>query len=169
MSARHAAETRDWTQYLFLHERPFRVHAFTRISAQLGDEDYWTLLAVLWVDAENIYEHEHLWATLLQDDARTPWRHLMMTEAERRVLARHPETLTIYRGFTVDGRHAGMSWTLEAAVAHSFAVRFGGHGQPRVASGTVRATAVIAYLRGRGEDEIVVLPADVTNVTVADA
>ncbi|MEU0497903.1 hypothetical protein [Mycobacterium sp. NPDC006124] len=165
---RRAEERRDWTQYLFLHERPFRVHAFARISDQLCDEDYWTLLADLWVDAENIYEHEHLWVTLLQDDSRTPCRHLMMTEAERRNLARHPETITVHRGFTVDGRHAGMSWSLDSATARNFALRFGGHGHPRVASGTVRATAVIAYLRGRGEHEIVVMPENVTNVSVAE-
>ncbi|WP_099020836.1 hypothetical protein [Mycolicibacterium palauense] len=165
---RIAAERRDWTQYLFLHERPFRVHAFTRISAQLGDVDYWTRLADLWVDAENIYEHEHLWVTLLQDESRTPRRHLMMTEAERRNLARNPETVSIHRGFTVDGRHAGMSWTLNFSIARNFALRFGGHGPPRVASGTVRTAAVIAYLRGRGEHEIVVMPDDVTNVSVAE-
>lgn len=57
---RHAAENKQWTQYLFLHERPFRVYAFTRIAAQLSDVDYWTLLADLWVDAENIYEDQQL-------------------------------------------------------------------------------------------------------------
>jgi len=165
---RQAAETRQWTQYLFLHERPFRVHAFTRIADRLSDEDYWTLLAELWVDAENIYEDQQLWATLLQDDARTPRRHMIMTDAERRALARHPETLTIYRGFNIDGRHAGMSWTLNATTARGFAKRFGGHGHPRVASGTAARSAVIAYLRGRGEDEIVVSPTDVTIISVTD-
>ncbi|MDZ4270825.1 MAG: hypothetical protein U1D00_35025 [Mycobacterium sp.] len=165
---RQAVETQQWTQYLFLHERPFRVHAFTRIAAQLSDGNYWSLLADLWVDAENIYEHQQLWATLLQDDARIPRRHLMMTEAERRDLARQPETLTIYRGFNVDGRHAGMSWTLNAGTARNFALRFGAHGHPQVASGTVCTAAVIAYLCGRGEDEIIVIPADVTNVSVAE-
>lgn len=165
---RHAAENKQWTQYLFLHERPFRVYAFTRIAAQLSDVDYWTLLADLWVDAENIYEDQQLWESLLQDGGRFPRRHLMMTEAERQALAAHPETLTIYRGFNVDGRHLGMSWTLNADTARNFALRFGGHGRPQVASGTVSTAAVIAYLRGRGEDEIVVHPTNVTNVDVAE-
>ncbi|RDH75302.1 hypothetical protein DVS77_26745 [Mycolicibacterium moriokaense] len=166
---RRAIETQQWSQYLFLHERPFRVHAFTRIAAELGDEDYWTMLSDLWVDAENIYEHQPLWANLLQDDARASHRHLMMTEAERQDLAEHPETLTIYRGFNVDGRQAGMSWTLNATTARNFALRYGRHGHPQVASGTVCTAAVIAYLRARGEDEIIVNPTDVINVSVAEA
>lgn len=166
---RQAVDARQWTQYLFLHERPFRARAFTRIAAKLTDRQYWTLLADLWADAENIHEDAQLWTTLLHDATRMPNRHLMMTQAERRFLSLQPETFTVHRGFTVDGRQAGMSWTVQADIARRFALRFAGHGHPRVATGTVGKAAVIAYLRGRGEHEIIVCASQVRSVSVAAA
>ncbi|CAN5472832.1 hypothetical protein BH09ACT8_BH09ACT8_55770 [soil metagenome] len=163
---RQAIEDRHWSQYLFLHERPYRIHAFTLIAPQLDDRIYWTSLAELWVDAENIHEDEHQWAELLQDDSRQGRRHLMMTAPERRHLAKQPTSLQVYRGFSHDGRQAGMSWSLDPMIARRFAMRFGGHGRPRVARGTVKKSAVIAYFSGSGEHEIVVAPTDVTHQQV---
>lgn len=166
---RQALQSRKWSQYLFLHERPYRVNAFTRIAAQLTARTYWTSLAELWIDAENIAENEHLWTTLLQDSSRIRSRHLMMTVAERRHLAQQPALMRVYRGFNSDERQEGMSWSLDAEVARRFAMRFGGHGRPRLATGTVERSAVIAYLSGRGEHEIVVAPAAVRDQHVTGA
>lgn len=165
---RQAIEDRQWSQYLFLHERPYRVHAFTLIAPQLNDRTYWTSLAELWVDAENIHEDEPLWAELLQDESRQGRRHLMMTAPERRHLAKQPASLQVYRGFSYDGRQAGMSWSLDPTIARRFAMRFSGHGRPRVATGTVEKASVIAYFTGRGEHEIVVAPTDVTHQQVTE-
>lgn len=166
---RHAMHTQQWSQYLFLHERPYRVDAFMRIAAQLTARAYWTSLAELWIDAENIAENEQMWITLLQDNSRIKSRHLMMAAPERRHLAQQPATLRIYRGFTCDERQHGMSWSLDAEVSRRFALRFEGHGRPRVAAGTVERAAVIAYLNGRGEHEIVVAPAAVSDQHVTEA
>ncbi|MBY6388826.1 hypothetical protein HG717_33695 [Rhodococcus erythropolis] len=165
---RQALQSRKWSQYLFLHERPYRVNAFTRIAAQMAARTYWTSLAELWIDAENIAENEPLWTTLLQDSSRVGNRHLMMTAPERRHLAQQPALMRVYRGFNSDERQKGMSWSLDAEVARRFAMRFG-HGRPRVAAGTVEKSAVIAYLSGRGEHEIVVVPAAVRDQHVTDA
>lgn len=147
---------RDWSQYLWLHERPYRVYAFARIAAQMSDEDYWTRLAQMWTDSENIFEAESLWRRLLNNRARRDTRHLLMTEQERAHLAGLPPVITVYRGYSHPGRGHGMSWSLDKTVAARFAGRYGGRGHLRRRDAPTRE--VIAYFAGRGEQEIVWAP-----------
>lgn len=85
-----------------------------------------------------------------------------MDHDERRVLANQPDTFTIYRGTEApDGLGAGFSWTLSRERAVWFARRFD-KGEPTLITATVGRARVIAYLAGRGEEEIVVLPEHVT-------
>ena len=86
-----AKNTGRWDHYLWLHERPYRVHAFARIAAQLDDCTYWEQLGRLWTDSENIFEAEALWLRLLTDPARAANRGLMMTGEERAHLAALPD------------------------------------------------------------------------------
>ncbi len=159
-AASAALTARDWSQYLWLHERPYRVYAFARIAEQMDDEDYWRRLAQMWIDSENIFEAESLWRRLLGNPARLPSRHLLMTDDERTHLAGLPESITVYRGYSHPGRRHGMSWSLDRRVATRFAGRFGARGH--VARCQVAKSDVIAYFAGRGEQEIV-LPAAVNS------
>lgn len=147
---------RDWAQYLWLHERPYRVFAFARIAAQMSDADYWARLAQVWTDSENIFEAEQLWLRLLRDPARLPTRHLLMDNGERDHLAALPDQIAVYRGYSHPGRRGGMSWSLDDKVAARFAGRSGVAG--KVTRRLVDKTEVIAYFAGRGEQEIVLAP-----------
>ncbi|WP_131813233.1 hypothetical protein [Mycolicibacterium fortuitum] len=160
----HALETQNWSRYIYLHERPYRPHAFAAICAELTDESYWEHLSSIWTDAENIVQDHALWASLLKDPGRLSTRHLMMNDEERKRLDQLPDELTVYRGVNHGARDRGMSWTADPAVAHRFALRFGGHGQPQVLTGRVRKADVIAYLHGRNEDEILLAPEAVTGI-----
>jgi hypothetical protein len=155
-AAASALAGRDWAQYLWLHERPYRVFAFARIAAQMSDTDYWARLAQVWTDSENIFEAEQLWLRLLRDPARLPSRRLLMDEDERTHLAGLPDQIAVYRGYSHPDRRGGMSWSLDRKVAVRFASRFGTSG--KVACRRVPKSAVIAYFAGRGEQEIVLAP-----------
>jgi hypothetical protein len=88
-----------------------------------------------------------------------------MDEAERAVLARLDEQVTVYRGFRRPGRHLAPSWTLDQARAEWFARRavdpHGGDGY------LAPKTCVIAYFAGRGEQEIVLDPGGLPKPQIA--
>lgn len=69
----------------------------------------------------------------------------------------------VYRGF-IGKRGKGMSWTIDKAKAEWFAKRYSmikGRGQPKLASGVVNKTDILAFFNGREESEVVVDPAKV--------
>lgn len=158
IAVEEAMTSRRWGQYLWLHERPYRVHAFSRIASQLTDTDYWGQLGQLWTDSENIFEAEALWLRLLTSPARMGSRELIMTAEERAHLASLPERITVYRGYSQPGRGNGMSWSLSREVARRFAFRFAGDTTGRITRRTVAKEQAIAYFSGRGEQEIVLSP-----------
>lgn len=163
-----ATRQHDWSQYLFLHERPYRIHAFAQVADRLDDVAYWRELGYLWIDSENIADNHDLWRDLLQDENRCAQRSQIMTADERAVWAALPDRVRVYRGFNEPGRALGMSWSLKRAVAQRFALRFGYSGATRIATGFVSKAEVVAYFARRGEDEVVVVSADaVSDVTIS--
>lgn len=162
MYREHKAK-REFSAVIFaVYERAYRLYGFAEIAGDLDDEEYWELLGAMWTDSENIHENEQQWMEFLSDER--PMQDRMMEEEERAALAAMPETLTVYRGFEVEERHEGLSWTLDKAKAVWFAKRLHipDHGHtPRVATATVQKTDVIAHFTGRGESEIVAMPEDV--------
>jgi len=153
-----AKTTGRWDRYLWLHERPYRVHAFSRIAGQLDDGTYWEQLGQLWTDSENIFEAEALWRRLLREPSRIASRELMMTVEEREYLDGLPDHITVYRGYSHPGRNNGMSWSLSRDVAHRFAFRFTSDTPGKVVRREITKDEVIAYFEGRGEQEIVLAP-----------
>jgi hypothetical protein len=160
-------ESGDYSQFLWFHERPYRMHAFQEVAELLNDTDYWTLLAELWVDSENIREFHDEWVELLMDDR--PGREHFMNEEGREALAALPDEFTIYQGHTFD-RDDGWSWTTDEAKAVWFARRFASleRSTPLVSVATVYKDDVLGYLLQRGESEIVVDPDVVELIRVYD-
>jgi hypothetical protein len=89
-----------WQKVLWLHEKPYRMSLFLRVC----DRDYWQALGSLWLETENLHEDQDEWVAALtaSRSGRTEW---LMDEAERAVLARLDEQVTVYRGFRRPGRH----------------------------------------------------------------
>lgn len=150
-------EDGDYSQFLWYHERPYRLHAFQEVMDLMGDEQYWTLLAELWVDSENIREFPDEWADLLM--AEIPGREHFMGEEGQAALDALPDEFTIYQGHTFD-RDDGWSWTTDEAKAVWFARRFASleRSTPLVSVAKVYKADVLGYLLQRGESEIVVDP-----------
>lgn len=141
---------RDYNTYVFLHERPYRINAFVDIMTKLSDQDYWKLLALVYTDSENIWQHKDTLETLFA--STRPHSEAFMTADERAVLASLPDPVTIHRGYVVGNNARSFSYTLDPDKAKWFANRF--------EAGTVKTISVyksdiLGYKDCRSEQEIV--------------
>lgn len=153
----------DWHQVVWLHERPYRLDAFINISDRLDDDNYWSLLADIWIDSENIWQNLDQWRQLFESTrSGSP-----MTEEEEAALAAMPDPVPVYRGGVEDANEYGLSWTTDRERAEWFAVRMTADDEVGVVlDGLVAKEHVAAYFTGRGESEIVVFDADLVDVVL---
>jgi hypothetical protein len=142
-----------FNEYVWLHERPYRLKAFSHIMHEIGKpEEYWPLLSNIWIDSENIWEEQKLWKVVLLYTMGD--RNLFMTKEERSFLKKLPEKVTVYRGHKKNNK-TGLSWTLSREKALWFANRLNGEGF--VAHKTVSKSEIFAYLNRRDEDEVLLV------------
>jgi len=151
-----------WEQIVFLHERPFRLSALQSVQYEVDDDArFWRLVRETWDDTE--FPHARLDQWIEMWSIGRPARECAMDEDERAKLATLPDILRVWRG----GRAAGLSWTLDRDKAVWFARRFKDRDN-KLLSGVLRRGAVLAYLDGRGESEVVAVPNSVRVVRVEE-
>jgi hypothetical protein len=141
----------NYSQYVFLHERPYRVEAFKKIEKQLGIVNYWQLLTQVWIDTENQYAYLKDWKKLLSADRGD--RNDMMNDEDKESLRLLPEEVTIYRGCQEGLNENGLSWTLDKSKAEFFANRFGKKGI--ILERKIPKSEIVALLTVRGETEVI--------------
>ncbi|MDE2095761.1 MAG: hypothetical protein KGL39_00770 [Patescibacteria group bacterium] len=153
-----AKKDKEWSSYVFLHERPYRFQAFSKIQNNLTDVDYWDLLGGIWTDSENLWQIPQLSQLL---ECSRPKQEHFMDQTERQFLNDLPDEFVVYRGHQGRNRR-GWSWSLSAGKAAWFVRRFAGiYRDGKVARGLVKKEDVIGFLNGRHEFEIVVPPTKV--------
>jgi hypothetical protein len=143
-----------WGSYVGLHEKPYRLDAFTQIKDCIrSDKARWALLSETWIASENIRQNRAKWRRLWNSD--WPNKLHAMNAKERRAYAALPDQLIIYRGVG-KGRNAenGLSWTLVRDTAVYFATRHGGQGL--LFTARAKKSDVHALLLGRKEQEVVI-------------
>jgi hypothetical protein len=145
----------NWRGYVFMFVRPYRMNIFESIAHRLSDDEYWSILGSILVDTENFWQFSSL-ATRLISSSR-PGRENLMEEEERIALAGLPDILTLYRGCSSHNRR-GWSWTLDKEIAIWFSRRQRMRGEDIVLTGTAHKKDVVAYFKGRGEEEILIDP-----------
>lgn len=162
----------DWASTVWLYERPYRIDAFRSISRHLDGPDYWELFGRVWSDSENQWQNRDEWREMAQAD---PEGREMMSSPEARAALTLPSSeggladmVPVHRGYCHDDALDGMSWTLDESRAGWFATRLRDKDDPpaRVASGAVAREHVIAHITSRDEQEIVVLPENVVDLTI---
>lgn len=160
-----ARANKDWDTFVFLHERPYRAEAFEEIADDMSDDEYWSLLADVWIDSENIPEMRHIWDELLASPRSG--RLSMMMDDERLEYDALPDTITVYQGHTED-RDDGWSWTTDPSIAQWFADRFANMEKSPgyVTTATVSKKDVHAFLTRRGESEILTDPETINIVSI---
>lgn len=152
--ARTALKTEDYQTYVWLHERPYRLQAFSDIHNQLDHPTYWRLLGQIYTDSENIWQNKKLWKRLLE--AKRPDSHHFMDDSEQEAFTLLPDTLTLYRGFHKGRNAIGWSYTLTESKALWFASRLSKDtSRALVKRITVTKQEALALKTCRDEDEIV--------------
>lgn len=150
---RKALDTKNFSQYVFLHERPYRVSVFKDIKHELTDENYWKLLSSIWTDTENSYQDLGTWKNLFK--SKRGQRHNLMTEDELNTMESLDDTVTIFRGCVKNLNEDGLSWTLDKERAEWFANRFDQEGI--VIEKAIGKEKIVAYFSGREEEEIIIV------------
>jgi hypothetical protein len=146
-----ATGDKNYKQFVWLFERPYRVEAFIKIADKLSDTDYWKLLSDVWIDTENQYAYLKEWKRLLTSKRSNC--HYMMTEEEDNLLRSLADEVTIYRGCQKGINEKGLSWTLDKSIAEFFANRLGKKGI--VLEKKISKSNIIAVFTGRGESEVI--------------
>jgi hypothetical protein len=146
-----ALANNKYSSYIFLHERPYRLDAFTLIQSKLSDTQYWSLLSDIWTDTENQWQGLNKWKQLLSSNR--PSRHYLMNEEEFNLLQSLPDEVTVYRGCQAGINENGLSWSLNKKKAEFFANRFGKEGI--ILERKIPKSNIIAFLNGRGESEVI--------------
>lgn len=154
-AAEQAKDSKDFSHFIFLHERPYRLLAFDECKEMMEPEEYWTLLHSIWIDSENIWQHQSLWVHLLS--ATIPGS--FMTSEEQDQLNRLPDLVTIYRGYEKGRNARGMSYTLNPEKAKWFANRWKNPKYPGVVKERcIKKSRIFAFTNDRNEEEVIVLP-----------
>ncbi|RYZ92819.1 MAG: hypothetical protein EOP06_03070 [Proteobacteria bacterium] len=150
-------ENKKWAMYLTMHEVPWHVEAFSRIHRYLEDEEYWKILASIYMASENLWQNKRAWKMFLSSER--PGREHFMTEAERKFLAELPESFTIYRGYMKGLNKSGFSYSLSENTAIWFSKRYLGLelDSSQVHKRTIKKKNVFAYLSRADESEIIVI------------
>jgi hypothetical protein len=146
-----ARKEKDWSRFVFLHERPYRLNALLEIQDQLKDTQYWSLLADTWIDTENAWQNRAKWRKLF--NSNRPYSNYLMSEEEDNAMRSLPQMVTIYRG-TSFKNEKGLSWTLSKEKAEFFAQRFNAS-KGRVLEKQVDKDQILAVFLGRGESEVI--------------
>lgn len=148
----------NYSAFVFLHERPHRLNAFSEICEWLNDTDYYQLLASIWIDSENITQQRELWQKHLL--ARKVVKRHFMSQEDRKVFESLPSIIKVYRGYVPQHNHRfGFSYTLDRTKAEYFANRYSnGKAKGKVAIMKIAKEKVFAYTNQRNEQEIIILP-----------
>lgn len=147
----------NWRGYILAHERPYRMDALMDACYEVTHKQWWSLVAFVWSDSENIREYQEVWDVVLRQDR--PERHAMMQDFEREDFNKLSKVIDVYQGCT-QARDDGWSWTTDRAKALWFAKRFAQleRAMPVLRWGRVDKSDVTAYLTRRNESEIIVAP-----------
>jgi hypothetical protein len=152
-----ALAARDVNKYISLHERPYRFKALTRCvkNSLLTENDYWPMVAQVWIESNNIYQNLAGWKRLWS--GKIPNREMAMNENERSCLATMPNLIRVWRGMNSKKSVAGLAWTFNAERAEWFANQALLLGSKKlfIASGLVAKADVYAIFLGRDESEVV--------------
>jgi hypothetical protein len=147
-----ALKQRNWTKYVWLHERPYRIDAFIEVADKMSDRNYWEHLACIWADTENGWQNLSEWQRLFDSDR--PERRYLMDTYDFQAYSNLPDMVTVYRGCQKNQNENGLSWTFDKEKAQFFATRLGKKGI--VLEKSVNKNQIVAVLLGRNEQEVII-------------
>lgn len=152
--AEDAYSNKNFSKYIWLHERPYRLEKLIEIESELNDIDFWSIFGSVWMDSENLWQYKKDIKNIFKKNR--PGVENMMDDEEKKFLESLPSTVIAYRGHQLLNK-SGYSWTLSYWKAKWFANRFD-NPENGVIKAEVEKENIIAVLLGRGEFELIVKP-----------
>jgi len=159
----------DWKEAILAHTPCHRLAALEKYAQDLGDEQYWQLVAVVWVeDRSPSAARSQRWLRVLES-ARPGRDDAMMNDEEGNKLGRLSADVRVFRGFDYEGGECGLGWTLCRDVATRFARQGEKRGTQMVAEGHIDRDSIIALLHRVEEAEVIANPEDVRIEAISPA
>ena len=159
----------DWNEAILAHRPCYRLAALERYAETLADEQYWQLVAVVWVeDRSPSAARSQRWLRVLES-ARPGRDDAMMNDEERNKHRRLSASVRVFRGFDYEGGECGLGWTLCRDVATRFARQGEKRGTQMVAEGHIDRDSIIALLHRVEEAEVIANPEDVRIEAISPA
>jgi hypothetical protein len=115
----------DWSLYVFLHERPYRLGALlsaTKKGLSKNPSQFWSLVGNVWQDSENIHQNLSKWKRVW--GMPVEGRRACMSDKDIHVFDSLPNQVDVWRGTSHKRYIDGLSWTLDQDTAVYFARRF---------------------------------------------
>ena len=152
----------EWSRAIFIHERPWRMTRLDEYWMDMPDtiERNAALLEV-WSDTEQPFQFGPVPLRLFT--AARADRTLYLTDDDAGTKPILRGKLTVFRDTGI-GEKPGIAWTLDRDKAVWFAKRFRDAADAILITATVDSSKVLAYIVGRGEQEVVVDPRRVLQV-----
>ncbi len=161
---------KEWAAVIAAHEKPYRFEALEEIENEITRDQFWELLADVYIGCENWHEEPNRQLMLDWLDEfyraspgslrRFTIRQAAMEKHERKAFKKlsGKEPLRVFRGWSRDGGELGFSWTLNQKKAEWFGGRMAKYdnaaGFGYVAWGWVRRNDCLGYFTRRNEDEL---------------
>lgn len=142
-------EAHDYEGYINCIEIYSQPEWFAKDADLLSDDRYWPILSRIYQAQKFTHYYRELFDGLFRADR--PGRENLMTPEERETLAKLPDVLTVYRGYSDDdaeGYAEGISWTLDRRVALWYANWNSDADYPRLITAKVRKSDVWAFFDG---------------------
>lgn len=138
--------------------KPYKLAFLKHTEIYLSSADIGRYLASIWSLVENNNHDTNVNAREIIGYLKKADKNTLMTEEEQRLLSQLPNKVTIYRGVSggYEDQEQGLSWTLSKKVANYFATRYRHKGQGEIYTATIQKKHILAYIRGRSEEEIIV-------------
>ena len=135
----------------------------------LSEKDFAELLADAWIRTEAPNNDPNLSKRDLLSLFKATDPTLLMDEEDYQQFQDLDDVVTVYRGVTsMNAKNVkALSWTLDRDTAEWFAHRFGENGT--VYEAQIQKQHIYAYFSGRNEDEVIVDPKHLTEITQVQA
>ncbi len=155
-------------------DKPERMRCFHTLITQKGvvldAKTFWENFWNIWTSSENLNEDADQIADLIAAGKLlgSPW--VGLDDDERAALASMPDMITVYRG-CVDWNQDGWSWTTDVTKAKWFAKRAFCEDDEEhfVLTAQAPKSAVVGYLTGRDESEVVIATDDLTDIAIEES
>jgi hypothetical protein len=145
--------------FCFIH-KPYLIPLLSLVTPYLTSFEYNKILRDSWTRTE-FPNHNNLKQLVCLFQKSKP--KSLMTAEERLFLSKLPAELIIYRGLQKEAKKRGLSWTLNKEKGIWFAKRFNNHG--KLLRAKIKKEFVFAYFNNRAEDEVVVNPFKLREIT----